>query len=191
MESRTLSFGYKSIGNFARLISTIIFEKNHNGREVAIWHERFDEEDGDDLFEQFLADLYPEGKTIEPEDVEIIVNHAVRFLMKDEKTRQIRNRYAKFDNPYWVYFKPDDIVYPCGYAKHAEKVREICKDYFKDFDDIDPDFLKKFILENFEICSDNSTIEKIAKDSRYMCITILLDRDMEEELNRKIKAGEL
>lgn len=191
MGSRTVSFGYKSIGNFVRLLSTIRFENTHNGREIAIWHERFDEEDGDDLFEKFLVELYPEGKTIQPEDVETIINRAVRFLMKDEKTRQIRNRYTKFDNPYWVYFKPDDIVYGCDYAQHAEKVREICKDYFKDFDEIDPDFLREFILTNFEICSDNSTIERIAKDSRYMCMTILINRDMETELKQKIRDGEL
>lgn len=191
MGSKTLSFGYKSIGNFVRLLSTIKFEKDRSPREIAVWHERFDNGDGDELFEKFLVELYPEGKTIKPEDIETIINHALRFMMKDEKTRQIRNRYTKLDNVYWVYFKPDDIVYPCEYAQHAEKVREICKDYFKDFDEVDPDFLRKFILENFEICSDNTTVERIAKDSRYMCVTIFIEKDMEAELNRKIKAGEL
>lgn len=191
MGSKTVHFTYKSIGNFVRLISTVKFEKTHNNREIAIWHEIFDDEDGDELFEKFLVELYPEGKTIQPEDVETIINRAVRFLMKDEKARQIRNRYTKLDNTYWVYFKPDDIVFACEYAQHAEKVREICKDYFKDFDEIDPDFLREFILTNFEICSDNTTIERIAKDSKYMCMTILIDRDMETELKRKIRAGEL
>lgn len=183
---RTVHFTYKSIGNFVRLLSTIQFEKSHSPREIAVWHERFDDENGDALFEKFLVELYPEGKTIQVEDIETIVNRAKRFLAADERARHIRNRYTKFDNDYWVYFRPDDIVHPCEYAQHAEKIREICKDYFKDFDTIDPEFLREFILTNFEICSDNSTIERIAKDSRYMCTTIMLDNAIEREKQHEV-----
>lgn len=172
---RLVHFRYESIGNFAKLLTTIRFEKTHSAEDISIWHERFDSSEGDDLFESFLVELFPEGKTIDIEDIETIMAHAKRFLEKDDKARKIRNGHIKMKNTFWVYFKPDDVVYPCRYAEHAELIRKICIDFFKDFDDLDVDYLKRFILNNFELASSMSTIEKIAKDSPYILDAIFLD----------------
>lgn len=171
---RTVNFSYKSIGNFVKLLSTIRYEKEGDPRGIAIWEERFEGEEGDNLFEGFLRELFPNGKTIEVEDIDLVVNRALRFLEKDMGAKRIRNRYKKMDNTYWVYFKPDEEVYPCGYAKHEETVRNICCDFFKGFEDLDPGYLKRFILENFTIKSDNSTIERIAADAQYIAAFVIL-----------------
>ena len=171
-------FSYKSIGNFVKLLATIQYEKTNSGRDIAIWHERFDNDDADELFEQFLYELFSEGKTLQIEDIELVTTHAARFLEKDEKAKEIRNDYIKRTSTYWVHFKVDNIVYPCEYAKHTETVMNICADYFKGFEDISVDYIKKFIRENFEIQSDNTTIEKISGDAAYICRTILICREL-------------
>lgn len=172
-----VSFTYKSIGNAVRLFATIQFEKTESAEDIAIWHERFDnDEAADDLFEMFLEELFPEGGTINPEDIPAIIHHAKKFMEKDKKAREIRNRYTKFKSPYWVYFKPTDTVYPCGFCEHQKTVIEICKEFFKSFDEVDVDYLEKFIKENFEICSDNTTVTKIAKDAHFIAWEIISPR---------------
>ena len=171
--AETLNFTYKSIGNFVRLLSTIKYEQTHNSRDIAIWHEKFDNDDGDSLFETFLEKLFPNGGTIDIEHIENLIKYIENWLDKDEETRQIRNKYIKLDNPYWVYFKIDDIVRPCRFGDHAKVVRDICIDYFRGFNEISEDELRKFILNNFKVNSDNTTIQTIANDSKYLAMKIL------------------
>ena len=178
---REVHFSYQSIGNFVKLLATIQYEKNHDPTEIAIWHERFDDEDGDALFEEFLGILFPEGKTIQVEDITTIVNYASHFLEKDKKARGIINKYKKLRNPYWVYFKIDDVVYPCDFGNHSRIVYDVCTDYFKGFEEIDDDYLGKFIRENFEIHSDNTTIEKISKDTFLIRTEILMNTALMKE----------
>lgn len=173
MTAKQLHFQYQSIENFVHLLATIRFENTHDADDIAIWHERFDDEDGDSLFGTFLVELFPEGKTIQPEDIDIIMNRAERFLEKDDKTRQIKNARVKRHSPYWVHFKIDDIVYPCEFCEHTRTITDICVDFFRSFDDLSPEYLQKFILEHFEIKSDNSTVQRIARDAEFMCREIL------------------
>lgn len=61
---------------------------------------------------------------------------------------------------------------------HSEIVRNICCDFFKDFDEVDKDYLKKFILENFQIKSDFTTLEKVANDVEYIEDCIKFNREV-------------
>lgn len=165
---KQVSFTYKSIGNFAKLLSTILYEKEHTAKEITLWHMRYDGEETDALFEQFLEELFPAGGTLNVEEIKVLTNHAERFLNKDDLAIQQRAQYEKREYKSWVYFKIDKKVFPCDFAKHQETIKNICVDYFKGFEKIDRGYLKKFILENFEIRSDNSTIERIANDVLYI-----------------------
>jgi hypothetical protein len=170
-----VSFSYKSVGNIVKLFATIFVEKEEDPVEVAIWHERFDNDESDELFECFVAELWPDGKVINPEDVSAIVYKAKKFLETDKTAQDIRNRYLKFKNPFWVYFKPLNRVYPCHYAEHHKTITNICKDFFKGFEDIDYMELAEFIKKNFEISSDNSTVSGIAKDAQFIAREIVLN----------------
>lgn len=176
-----LYFSYKSIGNYIKLLATIKFENTHNAEDITIWHERFDNDEADNLFESFLEKLFPKGKTIDVEDIETIMNYAEHFLETDIEARKMRADYRKFKYGSYVYFKPDiDVIY-ADVGKHADIVQRICIDYFKDFDDdycISPEMVKKFILSNFEIQSDNSTLERIANDCEYIATCISLRRSV-------------
>lgn len=165
-------FSYKSIGNFAKLLSTILYEKEHTAKEITLWHLRYDGEEADDLFEQFLNELFPEGGMLDVEEIKLLTNYAERFLFKDQLAKQQRVNYEKREYNNWVYFKIDQKLVPCDFAKHQETISQICVDYFKDFEMVDEDYIKKFILENFEIRSDNSTVERIANDSLYIVHSI-------------------
>lgn len=178
---KTVHFTYKSIGNFVKLLATIRFEQTESPEDISIWHERFDDDEADALFENFLVELFPEGKTIQVEDIETVIFRAKRFLETDEKAQNIRNGHIKRKSTYWVYFKPTNKVYPCGYAKHSKIIHDICADFFKGFDDIDVNYLKRFIMDNFEICSDNSTVERIAKDAEFIRYSILFNTDAEKK----------
>lgn len=155
------------------MLTTITYEKSHSARDISIWHERFDNAESDQLFEQFLVELFPEGKTIDVEDIGLVMNYAERFLEKDERAKEIKNNYVKRESYYWVHFKIDNVVHPCEFAQHSSMVTEICVDYFKDFEDIDLDYLKKFILEHFEIRSDNTTIQQIAQNVQFIALEIM------------------
>lgn len=173
--TKRLSFSYESIGNFAKLLSTILYEKEHSAKDITLWHQRFDNKEADDLFESFLEELFPQGGKLDREEIMLLTNHAERFLSKDPLAIQQRVAYDKGHYPLWVYFKIDQKVFPCDFAKHSNTVKEICVDYFKDFEaeDLSPEYIQKFIIDNFEICSDNTTIEKIANDSLFIFHSIV------------------
>ena len=170
--AKKLHFKYQSIGNLCRLLATIQFEKMASKRDISIWHQRFDREECDALFEKFLGDIYPEGANIGEKEINNLVSYAEHFLEKDKEAQNIAVQCDKFKNSYWVYFKIDNKVFPCDFCQHSKTITQICKDYFKGFEHIDLEELQKFIIENFEIKSKNSTVESIAKDAQYIALEI-------------------
>ena len=91
----------------------------------------------------------------------------------------MRANYRKITYGSYVYFKPDINVIYAEFGKHAEIVKNICIDYFKDFDDdycISKEMIKTFMLNYFEVKSDNTTLEKIANDCDYIATCISLKR---------------
>lgn len=171
-----MHFSYKSIGNLCRLLATIQYEKSHTPREITVFHQRFDRDECDDLIEQFLCELFPDGVTVGVKEITQLISHIERFMAKDKETQDLFVAYDKHCYPFYVYFKPDNIVYECDFAHHSTKVRDICCDYFKGFteEELDPEYLRKFITENFEIKSNNSTIEQIANDNLYIARCVIL-----------------
>ena len=188
--TKQINFTYKSIGNFSKLLSTILYEKEHTAKEITLWHLRFDGEETDDLFEKFLYELFPNGGTLNVEEIKLLTKHAEKFLFKDPIAKQQRVEYEKREYTLWVYFKIDQTVIPCEFAQHQETIRKICIDYFKDFEinDITPDYIKKFIIDNFEIRSDNLTVERIANDSLYIFHSIVFD-ERNIARRRAVKGG--
>lgn len=181
--TKTLNFTYKSIGNFCRLLITILYEKSHTPREITIFHQRFDNDESDKLFESFLANIWPEGITLGEDELNTLLAYIERFMVKDKETQDLFVKYDKGHYTYYVYFKPDNIVYDCHYAQHSTMVRDICCDFFKGFseEEILKINMKQFIIDNFEIHSDNSTIEQIANDSDFIKRSIIFqDRRMKK-----------
>lgn len=172
--SEYVSFTYKSIGNFCHLLLNIQYEKTHTPREITVFHQRFDNDETDNLIEEILVKLFPNGANIGEKELIQLTSYIENFMLKDKKTQDLFVEYDKKHYSYYVYFKPDNIVYECGFAEHAKIVKEICLNFFKDFDDIDPLYIKKFIIENFEISSDNSTVESISNDYNYIARAILI-----------------
>lgn len=170
-----IGFKYKSIGNFCRLLATIQYEKSHTPREITVFHQRFDRDECDELIEQFLVELFPNGATIGENELIKLNSYIENFMLKDKETQDLFVNYDKKQYCSYVYFIPDNVVYKCGFAEHAKTVNQICCDYFKGFseNEIDPQYIERFIKDNFEIKSDNSTIEQIAKDYMYISRCII------------------
>lgn len=165
--SEKLYFKYQSIGNIVRLLITIQFEKIKIKRDIYVFHKRFDTEK-DDVFEDFLLELYPNGVTIGENEINQLVERVSNFLSKDSKSQ---HWYVKWDKEHitsYVYFKIDNKVYPAHYLSHFGIVKDICCDYFKGFDNIDVNYLRQFILENFEIASDFTSPVSVAQDAEYI-----------------------
>ena len=175
-EYKKVSFKYKSIGNFCRLLLTIMYEKSHTPREITVFHQRFDRDESDELIEKFLNELFPCGANIAEAELNSLMSHVERFMLKDKETQDLFVKYDKAKFPYYVYFKPDNIVYECDFAQHSTMVRDICCEFFKGFseEELSAEYLKRFINENFEIKSNNSTIEQIANDNFYIARCIIL-----------------
>lgn len=180
-----INFSYESIGNFCKLLITILYEQSHTPREITVFHQRFDSAKNDELFETFLAELWPEGIAIGEEELNVLLAHVERFMLKDQTTLDLFARYDKRRYNYYIYFKPDNIVYECKFAEHATMIKDICCDFFEGFseEEILKVNMKRFILDNFEIKSDNSTIEQIANYSEFIRRSIVLkDRRIKSEV---------
>lgn len=174
--TETLHFRYQSPENLVRLLCEIVYEKEHSSREVAVYHERFDKE-SDEFFAKMLEQLFPEGANIGEQEIHRCVEWIDNFLSYDDQTKDIRVRYDMIDYESYVYFNIDKKVYPCSHTSHSMMVRDICKDYFKGFDesDITPEKVADFIRNHFVVKSRFSTAASIAQDSEYICRCILMD----------------
>ncbi len=171
-----LHFTYKSPENLTRLLCDIHYEKTHNSREIAIYHERFTNEP-DSLYLDFMTTLYPNGITIDVKQIEELCEYIDDFLSKDEQAKDIKAKYDMAEYESYVYFDIDKTVYPCSYASHMQMVKNICVDYFKGFDkdELSDEKIADFIIKHFKIKSSFSTVNTIAMDSRYIRDCIVFD----------------
>ena len=177
MAIKQIAFSYKSIGNFARLLVTIQIEKTKSQRDMIVFHRRFDKED-DEVFESFLCELYPSGVTIGEKEINELVSFVVEFMKKDVEAQNLYVDYDKKHFSSYVYFKVDNKVFPASHTSHMILVKDICRDYFKGFENLSVDYVEKFIKENFEIKSDFSSAESIVRDARYIRDCIVLGSDL-------------
>ena len=165
-QTEVLHFSYQSIGNICKLLVTILFEKQKTEREISVFHQRFDSYKADELFEQFLTELYPEGVTVGEQEINRLVEYVAHFMEKDERCKDLFVEYDKAICDSYVYFIPDKIVIPAPMGSHCEIVQNLCIDYFKGFKTIEFDYLKKFLRENFEIKSRFTDIDTVVADAR-------------------------
>lgn len=165
-----LHFSVKSPANFTKLCCTIRFENSDKMKELGyVWHKVFDGFEGDQLFQSFMEELFPEGCVIGENELIRITNRAIRFLETDVSCLDIKAEYDKRRFTYYVYFVPIRKVFECGFAQHEDTVIQILTDFFgKSIADFEPDKLKRFIISSFEICSDNSSISSIASDVHFI-----------------------
>lgn len=179
--TETLHFRYQSPENLVRLLCEVVYEKEHTPRQIAIYHERFDDE-SDEFFANMLVKLFPEGATVGEKEINQCVEWIDNFLDHDEQTKDIKVRYDMVDHESYVYFDIDKKVYPCDHTSHSMMVKKICVDYFKGFDesDITPEKVADFIRDHFVVKSRFSTASSIANDSAYICRCILMDWSDEE-----------
>ena len=180
--SEYLTFTYKSIGNFCHLLLNVQYEKTHTSREIAVFHQRFDNDKTDSLIEEILIKLYPEGVIIGEKELVQLTSYIENFMIKDKETQDLFVEYDKRHYVSYVYFKPDNKVVPVEFGKHTETVKNICLDYFKDFQSVDIDFLEKFLKENFEVSSDFTTIDDVIADVRYIALEIVTHRGNKYQL---------
>lgn len=165
--SEKIHFKYENIGNMIRILVSLIFESKYDKRDITTYHARFDDE-SDDYFENIVKKLYPNGCTIGETELQNMTEYLFNLMQRDEKCKDL---YAKWDKSHmysWVYFKPDKTVEYAVVGDHARIVKDKCLEYFRKCENIDARYLQKFILENFEIRSDCSTIEQISKDAPYI-----------------------
>lgn len=171
MTAERLHFKVESPANFVKLACTILFERKEELLEDygSTWHDVFDGGAGDQHFQRFMEDLFPNGCTIGESELNLITNRAVHFLKTDAVCLDIKANHDKARFTYWVYFAPEHKVYACSFARHEETIIEILTAFFgKSIAGYSLDTLKRFILRSFEIRSDNSSVRSIAEDVDFI-----------------------
>ena len=154
MTTERLHFMVESPANFVRLACTILFEKREAMSEwAATWHDVFDCANGEQLFLQFMEELFPDGCTIGEKELKQITDRAVRYLQTETRCLDLKAGQ----------------VYGCEFARHEETIIEILTAFFgKSIAGYSLDTLKHFILRSFEIRSDNSSVRSIAEDVDFI-----------------------
>ena len=94
MTAERLHFKVESPANFVKLVCTILFERKEELLEDygSTWHDVFDGDAGDQHFQRFMEDLFPNGCTIGESELNLITNRAVHFLKTDAAADNIQSR---------------------------------------------------------------------------------------------------
>lgn len=169
-----IPFTYESVSNVCRLLATIQYEKSHSVRNITVFHQIFKGSTGDKFIEQFLSELFPNGATIGEDELKALNLRIEKFMSSSKIAQDLFVEYDKRHYKSYVYFKPDNVVIPARVGEHNEIVQNICLDYFKDFQTVELEYLKKFIRDNFEISSDFTSIEQVVADAKH--IKNMIDR---------------
>ena len=115
MTMEQLHFMVESPANFVRLACTILFEKREAMAEwAATWHDVFDCANGEQLFLQFMEELFPDGCTIGEKELNRITDRAVRYLQTETRCLDLKAGHDKSRFTYWVSFIPEHKVYSFG-----------------------------------------------------------------------------
>lgn len=135
-----LHFQAKSTANFVKLDCTILFEKGNRMDDLgAVWHEYFNGDTGDRLFQRFMEEAFPNGCVIGEKELMQITNKAISFLETDVSALEAKATIDKRRFAYWVYFAPTHTVSGCWFAEHEETVIQILTNYFgKSIEDFTP-----------------------------------------------------
>lgn len=165
-----LHFQIESPENFVRMAASIMFDKNPIDVERfgSAWYDIFNDDKGDELFHIFMQEVLPNGGTIDVPQIAAIKARALLYLENSVEGLEAQARRDKVRYDSWVYFKPHHKVYPVGFAKHEDKVKELLIEYFDDLDEYDSTAFRRFIRENFEIRSANTDMDKIVADAAYL-----------------------
>lgn len=170
-----VSFSYKSIENLTRLLVICRFENSEYYKDYStIFYKVFDNEGGETLLSKLLEELYPNGKTITPEDVDVILARCIKYIddEEDECIRKYRNQLAYMTGS-WVYSKWNDKAYACDFGKHAQMISDLLVDFYgKSLLDQSDETISKFVKSNFVIKSDNSDLDKIADVKNIMSLVV-------------------
>lgn len=171
--SMQLHFKVESPANFVKMCCTIHFEKKEELSDyITVWHDAFDGASGDQLFEQFLEELFSGGCVIGEKELNQITDRAVQFLKTDPSCLDLKAAHDKARFKYWVYFIPEHKVYECDFAHHEDTIIHILADFFgNSIETYDSHTIKQFILNSFELKSYNSTVRTIAEDVTYIQYT--------------------
>ena len=167
-----LHFEYKSIGNIVKLLCTISFEKSTEDAElVSLWHKIFDGDIGDQLFEKFLEEIFPNGCTIKEQEIAQVTQKAEAYLKSEHTRISEETNYIKSHNDSWVYFIPTDTVYLCAMGEHTDRVVDCLWQFFgADVKDLTEKEASDFIRKAFEIRSDNTTVQRILRDIEFILL---------------------
>lgn len=102
MTMEQLHFMVESPANFVRLACTILFEKRKAMAEwAATWHDVFDCANGEQLFLQFMEELFPDGCTIGEKELNRITDRAVRYLQTETRCLDLKAGHDKSRFTYW------------------------------------------------------------------------------------------
>ena len=170
-----LHFKVESPANFVKLACTILFERKEELLEDygSTWHDAFDGEAGDQHFQRFMEELFPDGCTIGEQELNQLTDRAIQFLKTDTICLDIKAGHDKARFTFWVYFIPEHKVYPCQFAQHEETVMDILVDFFGvNVLKYSVDALQKFILGAFQIQSTNTSVRSIAADAEFIQRTV-------------------
>lgn len=184
MSKEVLHFTYSSIGNIVNLCCTTEFERGPRFKELGyLWYKMFSGEKGDKAFEALVRAEYPEGCNFGIEETKHITEVAIRqleglpgkdgiFAISQEEIANAKKEKAKNDvlsSPSWVYCKPLDKAVYCRFGDHTAAVIKLLGELFgESILEMSEENVGRTIRTNFEIRSDNTTLERLARDAEYI-----------------------
>lgn len=175
-----LHFKVESPANFVKLACTILFERKEELLDDygSTWHDVFDGEAGNQHFQRFMEELFPDGCTIGERELNQLTDKAIQFLKTDVFCLDIKAGHDKLRSAFWVYFIPEHKVYPCQFAQHEETVIDILVDFFGvNVQKYSIEALQRFILGAFQIQSTNTSVRSIAADAEFIRRTVYYRAD--------------
>lgn len=92
-----LHFKVESPANFVKLACTILFERKEELLDDygSTWHDVFDGEAGNQHFQRFMEELFPDGCTIGERELNQLTDKAIQFLKTDAFCLDIKAGHDK------------------------------------------------------------------------------------------------
>ena len=173
--TQKIHFRVESPANVTALCVNILIEKDKDFlSEYGYAYRHFINNDNLEKFvTNCIYEVLPKGGTITEEVIKTITNIVKNFVKNDEDCLEAQANHLKRTMNSWVYFKPFHKTYEAPFAHHADIALKCLREFFKGQKEIDLLYFKNFIFANFEVKSDNTTVNTLVGDAEYMLREIL------------------
>lgn len=171
--SETLKFIIDSSEKFILDYMTYLYNKKPKNTDdeqlnYECWLRVFDNVDGEKRISQILSNLYPQGMSLNINELNKIFQESLNFIKQDKDAKRISVKLRKNHFNSYVYSMYNDCV-EYAFQNHEKLILKHTENFFGKLYEYSKDDIFNFIMKNFKIVGSDKSLFEFATHVSELC----------------------